>query len=122
MIQGADTENAVGVDGGDLLGDPASRLLAGLGPDVRRAVQSIHLRAPLISTEELRQELLANLLQAAARGRGHAAPVLLKEARSRLSAWARSECRFRALPRCIDAGQPAPSAEDAWLASPAGHI
>lgn len=115
MIQRGDREPAAGIRHDPLPIVPACRLLADLGPQLRRTVTRLHLRVPLVSDEELRQELVADLLQAAAGGRGKTAPALLKDAKSRLCAWAIAEQHFRSLPRCIDAGDPAPSAEEACL-------
>jgi hypothetical protein len=96
---------------------PDCRLLDAFRPELRRAVQRVHLRAPLVTQEELHQELLANFLYASRGGRAKTAPALLRDAKSQLIAWALAENAFRALPRCLDAGQPAPSAEDAWITS-----
>jgi|GEM_PF-6431419 len=95
---------------------PDCRFLAAFGPELRRAVQRVHLRAPLVTQEELRQELLANLLYASRVGRAKGAPALLRDAKARLIAWALAENAFRSLPRCLEAGGPAPSAEDTWIA------
>ena len=94
--------------------DRAARLLASVDTQLRCVVQLVHQATPLVSTEELRQELVTSLLSTAACGRGLTAPALLSLATAQLVAWAVAEQDFRELPR-LAAGLPA-GAEDARVA------
>jgi hypothetical protein len=93
--------------------DRAARLLASVDPQLRCVAQWVHQVAPLISTEELQQELVTLLLTAVC-GCGDAAPALLTRAATELLVWALVEQELRELPP-VDAGLPAPSAGEDWL-------
>jgi hypothetical protein len=88
------------VDAGDSgQRDRGARLLASLDTQLRCFVQLVSPLAPLVGTEELRQELVVSLLTSAACGRGLTAPALLARAGAHLITWATAEEAFRELPR-----------------------
>ena len=95
--------------------DRPARLLASVDPQLRCVAQWVHRVTPLISTEELQQELVTLLLTAVC-GCGDAAPALLTQAAIDLLVWALVEQELREL-LPVDAGMPAPSAEEDWLST-----
>src|SRR5438309_8309996 len=69
-----------------------AELLGSLTGGIRRAVARAHRRAPFVSDDELRRELVADILEVAQScGRRAAANQVLAVARRQLMAWAVAE-------------------------------